>query len=230
MYKAMGVAVPEQLSDLSVVSPVIVNTFCIALFSFFIVLALLMGCRPRDYWKLMIDPEPVINFSTTYGNATMLMNVGLYGLFILGYYNLVGAPMNGVTFGVIFCMLSTCNSGSHPANIWPIMLGYAVASGLFQVVSPVVGGNFTQSLHNQSIVVGLCYANGLSPIADKYGWRYGMVAAMMHFCMVTTVPELHGVMCLYNGGFTAALVCMLMIPGLEAHFHPKLVRRALRKK
>lgn len=230
MYKAMGVTVPEQLSDLSVVSPVIVNTFCILLFSFFVILAFLMGCRPRDYWKLMIDPEPITNFSATYGNATMLMNVGLYGLFILGYYNCVGAPMNGVTFGVIFCMLSTCNAGSHPANIWPIMLGYALASHLFQMVSPIVGGEFTQSLHNQSIIVGLCYANGLSPIADKYGWRYGMIAAMMHFCMVTTVPELHGGMCLYNGGFTAALVCLLMIPSLEKHFHPKLVRRALRKK
>ena len=229
MYKAMGVAVPAQLSDLSVASPGIVNTFCLLLFASFIVIAFLMGCRPKDYWQLMIDPEPITNFSATYGNATMLMNVGLYGLFILGYYNLVGAEMNGVTFGVIFCMLSTCNSGSHPANIWPIMLGYALASKLFQLLSPLTGGEFTQYLHAQSIVVGLCYANGLSPIADKYGWRYGMIASMMHFCMVTTVPELHGGMCLYNGGFTAALVCLLMLPGLERHFKPKLERRALRK-
>ena len=230
MYRAMGVEVPDQLSDLTVVSPAIVNTFCVALFASFILIAFLMGCRPRDYWKLLVDPEVVTNFSSTYGNATMLMNVGVYGLFILAYYNLVGAPMNGVTFGVIFCMLSTCNSGSHPANIWPIMLGYGVASWLFQLLSPLVGGEFTQSLHNQSIVVGLCYANGLSPVSDKYGWRYGMIAAMMHFAMVTTVPELHGGMCLYNGGFTAALVCLLMIPGLERHFKPKLLRRALRLK
>ena len=229
LYKVMGVPVPGAVSDLHVASAGIVNTFCCILFGLCVLGALLLGCRPRDYWKLMIDPEVVTNFSATYGNAVMLMNVGMFGFFILGYYNLIGASFNGVTFGIIFCMLACCNSGSHPANIWPIMLGYAVASGLFQLVSPVVGGNFTQSLHNQSIVVGLCYANGLSPIADKYGWRYGMVAAMMHFCMVTTVPELHGSMCLYNGGFTAALVCMLMIPGLEAHFHPKLVRRALRK-
>ena len=108
------------------------------------------------------------------------------------------------------------------------MLGYALASHLFELVSPFVGGVFTQSLNNQSIVVGLCYANGLSPISDKYGWHYGMIAAMMHFCMVTTVPELHGGMCLYNGGFTAALVCMLMLPGLERHFKPKLERRGLK--
>ena len=229
LYRAMGVAIPGQVSDLSVANPGIVNSFCIGLFVSFVIGALLMGCRPKDYWQLMIDPEPITNFSSTYGNAVMLMNVGLYGLFILGYYNLVGAEMNGVTFGVIFCMLSTCNAGSHPANIWPIMLGYALASKIFQLLSPVTGGDFIQQLHAQSIVVGLCYANGLSPISDKYGWRYGMVAAMIHFCMVTTVPELHGGMCLYNGGFTAALVCLLMLPSLEKHFKPKLERRALRK-
>ena len=122
-------------------------------------------------------------------------------------------------------MLSTCNAGSHPANVWPIMLGYALVSHIFRFLSPIFGANFTQYLHSQSIVVGLCYANGLSPIADKYGWFYGMLAAMMHFCMVTTVPELHGGMCLYNGGFTAALVCLLMVPGLERHFMTKHERR-----
>ena len=228
LYRAMGVAVPAAVSDLSTVSPVICNTFCIVLFSCCVVVAWLMGCRPRDYGKLLADPDFVTNFSATYNNAVMLMNVGLYGLFILGYYNLIGASFNGVTFGVIFCMLATCNAGSHPGNIWPIMLGYALASGLFQLLNPLSGGNFVQYLNAQPIIVGLCYANGLSPISDKYGWRYGMIAAMMHYCMVTTVPELHGGMCLYNGGFTAALVCLLMVPGLERHFKPKLERRAAR--
>lgn len=230
LYRAMGLRVPDAVSELSVGNTAIVNTFCILLFSSFVVIAFLMGCRPGDYWKLMSDPEPVTNFSATYGNATMLMNVGLYGFFILGYYNFIGAEFNGVTFGVIFCMLATCNAGSHPANIWPITLGYGLMSKLFQLLSPLTGGEFVQYLHAQPIIVGLCYANGLSPIADKYGWAYGMIAAMMHYCMVTTVPELHGSMCLYNGGFTAALVCLLMVPGLERHFKPKLERRALRKK
>ena len=230
LYKAMGVEVPPSVSDLNTVSPVICNTFCAVLFSCCIGAAWLMGCRPRDYWKLMIDPEPVVNFSATYGNATMLMNVGLYGFFILNYYNLIGAPFNGVTFGVMFCMLSTCNAGSHPGNIWPILLGYGLASELFQLLNPLSGGTFIQYLHSQPIIVGLCYANGLSPISDKYGWRYGMVAAMMHFCMVTTVPELHGGMCLYNGGFTAALICIILVPELERFFKTKDERRALKTK
>lgn len=230
LYRAMGIEVPDAVSDLNVASPVIANTFCIILFSSFVVIAFLMGCGPKQYWKLLTNPEHVVNFADTFGNAVMLMNVGMYGLFILAYYNLIGAQFNGVTFGVIFCMLATCNAGSHPGNVWAIILGYGLASKLFQLLVMLTGGEFTQYLHSQAIVVGLCYANGLSPIGDKYGWRYGLVAAMMHFCMVTTVPELHGAMCLYNGGFTAALVCLLMVPGLERHFKPKLERRMLRQK
>ena len=229
LYKAMGVPVPDATAELHVANSLIVNGFCIALFSGCIICAALMGCTWKDYWRLLIDPEQVVSFSTTYHNAAMLMNVGCYGLFILGYYNLIGAEFNGVTFGVIFCMLSTCNAGSHPGNIWPITLGYAVAAYFFQYLSPVVGGEFTQYLNNQAIIVGLCYANGLSPIADKYGWFYGVIAAFLHYCLVTTVPVLHGGMCLYNGGFTAALVCLLMVPSLERHFRPKLERRASRR-
>ena len=229
LYRAMGVEVPEAISDLTVVAPQIVYTFCGILFSACIFVAIGMGCRLENYYELLIDPELVTHFSRRYGNAVFLMNVGVYGLFILGYYHLLGAPLNGVTFGVICCMLATCNAGSHPANVLPIMLGYALASGFFRLVSPIFGGSFDQYLSAQPIIVGLCYANGLSPISDKYGWFYGLVAAMMHYCMVTTVPELHGGMCLYNGGFTAAFVCLLMIPGLQRHFTPKLERRAQRK-
>ena len=229
LYKAMGVAIPGAVTDLSMVSPAIVNIFCCILFGLCVIFALLMGCRPKEYWELLIDPDQTVDFASAFSNAAFLMNFAVYGLFILGYYNLIGASFNGITFGVIFCMLSTCNAGSHPANVWPIMLGYALASHIFQFLSPIFGASFTQYLYTQSIVVGLCYANGLSPIADKYGWFYGMLSAMMHFCMVTTVPVLHGGMCLYNGGFTAALVCLLMIPGLERHFKTKQERLAQRK-
>ena len=230
LYKAPGVAVPASVSQLHVADPMIVNGFCIILFSALILVSLLMGTTWRDYWRLLTDPEQVVNFSATYGNGPMLMNVGAFGLYILLYYNIIGAEFNGVTFGVIFCMLSTCNSGSHPGNIWPITFGYSMASQFFQRFAPLVGGDYIQYLHTQPIVVGLCYANGLSPIADKYGWFYGFLAAMAHFCMVTTVPQLHGGICLYNGGFTAALVCLLMVPALERYFHTKHQRRSLRTK
>ena len=230
LFKTMGVDLPAgaPAEQLQVASPLIVNTFCLILFGACVVIAFALGCKPKDYWRLLTDPELVTNFSSTYGNATFLMNVGVFGLFILGYYNAIGATFNGVTFGIIFCMLSTCNSGSHPGNVWPIMLGYLLASTLFGWLSQLAGGNFVMTINAQAICVGLCYANGLSPIADKYGWKYGALAAFMHYLLVTSVPNLHGGYCLYNGGFTAALICIILVPELERFSKTKDERKALK--
>ena len=233
LYKTLGVTLPKALSDLApetmkVASQMTANIFCGSVFGLCIIFAFILGCKPKDYWRLLTDPATVNNFSSTYGNATFLMNVGVFGLFILGYYNLIGATFNGITFGLIFCMVATCNSGSHPGNVWPIMLGYFVASVVFGWLSKLVGGNFTLAINAQAICVGLCYANGLSPIADKYGWRYGFIAAIMHYLLVTSVPTLHGGYCLYNGGFTAALICLILVPELEKFFRTKDERKAAR--
>ena len=230
LFKTMGVELPAApgAETLQVASQLTVDIFCGVVFGLCIVFALLLGCKPKDYWQLMKDPGHGVSFSAKYGNAAMLMNVGVFGLFIVLYYNLIGASFNGVTFGVIFCMLACCNSGSHPRNVLPIMLGYVAASFLFGWLSGVAGGKFSQAINAQAIVVGLCYANGLSPIAGKYGWQYGFAAAVLHYCMVTTVPNLHGGFCLYNGGFTAALVCLLFVPILERFFKTKEERRALK--
>ena len=231
LFKTMGVALPAAPSaeTLQVASPLIVNIFCCTVFGLCIVFAFLLGCRPKDYWKLLSDPATVNNFSSTYGNATFLMNVGVYGLFILGYYNLVGATFNGVTFGIIFCMLACCNSGSHPGNVWPIMLGYAVASVVCGWLSALAGGNFAMTINAQVIVIGLCFANGLSPIVSKYGWFWGMVSSIMHYLLVTSVPNMHGGYCLYNGGFTAAVICLLLVPELERFVKTKEEKKTLKQ-
>ena len=223
LFETMGVALPSAISDMKVTSQMTVNIFCGVVFGLCVVFALILGCKPRDYWKLLRNPELVSNFSSTYGNATFLMNLGVFGLFILGYYNLIGAPFNGIVFGIIFCMVCTCNSGSPPLNVLPMMLGYAAASYLCGWISPA-GEEFKYVLNAQAICVGLCYANGLSPISQKYGWRYGFVAAILHYLLVTSVPGMHGGYCLYNGGFTAALICILYVPQLERFFRTKQER------
>ena len=224
LYKVMGVELPGATGDMAVGSWANTNIFCIVLFVLCIVLALIMGAG-KDYWNLLKNRQQVNNVSGTLGNAVMLMNVGVYGLFILAYYNLVGAAFNGVTFGLIFCMLCTCNSGSRPTNVWPIMLGYVVASTVSGWIAPLLGGNFSLAVNAQAILVGLCYANGLSPICDKYGWHYGFLAAMIHYTIVTLVPGIHGGFCLYNGGFTGIFVCIILIPVLEKYCKTKEERK-----
>ena len=223
-YKVMGIEAPGAAGDVAVGSWGAVNIFCIALFVLFVVIALAMG-GGKAYWQLLKNRNQVNNVSGTLGNAVFLMNAGVYGLFIMLYYNLVGANFNGVVLGLIFCMLCTCNSGSRPTNVWPIMLGYVVASFVTSWIAPLLGGNFSLAINAPAILVGVCYANGLSPICDKYGWHYGFLAAMIHYTIVTLVPNIHGGFCLYNGGFTGIFVCILLIPVLEKFCKTKLERK-----
>lgn len=232
LYKTLGIDLPAAPSaeTLQVASRLTVNLFCCILFGLCILGALAMGCKPRQYLQLLTAPEHVASISSQLGTEVFLMNVGVFGLFILAYYNLIGASFNGVTLGIIFCMLATCNSGSHPGNVWPIMVGYVLASFLAGGLSRLAGGNFAMVVNAQAIAVGLCFANGLSPITSKYGWFWGMAAAMMHYFLVTSVPNLHGGYCLYNGGFTAAVICVILVPELERFCKTKAERKALKTK
>lgn len=202
------------------------NIFCIVLFALCIVFALLMGCTPKDYLKVLKEPGKGVSISEKYGNGAFLMNVGVYGLMIVGFFNLAGfldggvekmsSIWTGMTFGIVFCMVCTANSGSHPGNVWPIMLGYVVFSYLFGWIAGLLGvENYALTIGSQGVLIGLCYANGLSPIAGKYGWHLGALAAGLHYLLVTAVPDMHGGFCLYNGGFTAALICLMFVPQLE---------------
>ena len=207
------------------------NIFCVIVFAAFIVFALLMGCKPKDYWNLLKDSGHGVCFSSKYGYAPFLMNAGIFGLMIVAYFNLAGLAdgkdvWTGMTFGIVFCMLATCNSGSHPGNVWPIMVGYVVTSFLFRWIASLLGvEDFGLTIGNQSILIGLCYANGMSPISGKYGFGYGMLAGGLHYLLVTAVPDMHGGFCLYNGGFTAALICLLLIPQLEKFCKTKEERK-----
>lgn len=224
----------------------IFNGFGLILFALCILAALMMGGRFRDYGQLLRDSGYKVDFARKYGTATMLMNVGIFGLFILMYYNvaaLIGANgvfeggtffhdslvFNGVTLGCVFCMLATCCAGSHPGNVWPIMVGYIAASFLFRLLQGCLDlpeeSVYRQHIDSQAILIGLCFANGLSPMSGRYGKLAGILAGMLHFTLVTSVPLLHGAFCLYNGGFTAAFVCVLLLPVLERFCQTKEDRR-----
>jgi len=242
LYNVMLGTTPAKLELSTLAAPTAeffyaCNIFCIAVFTLCIVFSLCMGCKLKDYGKLLKDPGHGVSFTAKYGNAAFLMNVGVFGLMIVAYFNLaafldgglarMSTVWTGMTFGIVFCMLATCNSGSHPGNVWPIMAGYMVTSFLFGWIYKQLGGagDYALTIGNQSILIGLCYANGLSPISGKYGFGYGMLAGGLHYLLVTAVPDMHGGFCLYNGGFTAALICLMFVPQLEKFCKTKEERK-----
>ena len=167
--------------------PLVTNVFCIVVFVLAIVLGLSLGGSFKTYGKLLRDSGFGADYGAGYGVGTGILNFGIYGLFIVLYYNLIGANWNAATIGCVFCMVCCCFKGSHPGNVWPIMVGYVAASFATKGLCAALGTDFTTAINAQAIVIGLCFANGLSPVAGKYGWWAGIVFGVLHLlgiCMM----------------------------------------------
>jgi hypothetical protein len=59
---------------MEVTSQLTVNIFCGIVFGLCVVFALILGCKPGDYWKLLRNPDLVSNFSSTYSSASRGFN------------------------------------------------------------------------------------------------------------------------------------------------------------
>ena len=209
MYRTLGVEPPAVAAELGEGHRLFVNAFCCAWFGLCLICGMLLNGGIGDYRRLILDSGHRSDFTNNYAPGSCLMNLGVYGLFILLYYNLIGAAFTGATMGAVFCMACCACAGATPLNVLPIMIGYFLASRFG-----------ASAINAQAIVVGLCYASGLAPISGVYGPVAGVVAGVLHYCLVTSVPATHGGFNLYNGGFTAGIVCFVLVPLLE-HWFPR---------
>ena len=66
------------------------------------------------------------------------------------------------------------------------------------------------------MVLAALFCTGLAPIAGQFGWKWGVVAGMLHASVVLNVGFLQGWLNLYNNGFSAGLVCIVLVPLIEA--------------
>ncbi len=227
MYTALGGQLPPVEGVLGPSRPGVFYGVLGVLFVLCIVLGVWKnGWSFKGYGKLLKASGHKTDLSNEFGPALALINIGVFGLFIMLYYTLVRGSLNGVTFGLVLCMVCTAVAGSHPGNVWPIMVGYVAMSFLSGLLFQ--GESQSLVINAQAILVGMCYANGLSPITGKYGWPVGILAGAMHYTLVTCVPAMHGGFLLYNGGFTACLLCIFFVPMLERFCKTKEERAAAR--
>lgn len=229
LYKVLGGTLPPVEAVLGPARPGLFYGVLGALFVICIAFGFyLNGCSLKGYGKVLHSSGHKTDLTNECGTGLAVMNIGVFGLFIMLYYTLVGASLNGVTFGLVLCMVACAVSGSHPGNVWPIMVGYVVMSLIAKYC--YLGETFSLAINAQAIAIGMCYANGMSPITGKYGWPAGIAAGMIHYILVTCVPSLHGGYLLYNGGFTACLVCIFFLPTLERFCKTKEERAAMKTK
>lgn len=147
----------------------------------------------------------VADFVLHDGYPVVLMNMGLIGALAAAYVLLVGGELNGPTIGGILTVCGFGGFGKHLRNIVPVMLGVVISSFLM-----------VWNLSDPAVLLAALFATGLAPIAGQFGWKWGLVAGAVHASVVLNVSFLHGGLNLYNNGFSAGLVCIVLVPLIEA--------------
>ncbi len=129
------------------------------------------------------------------------INMGINGIFSLIIVFLIGASINGPTIGAIFTIIGFGCYGKHVRNMSPVILGAVIAT----IISH-------RGLQEPSIVLAILFCTGLAPIAGTFGIIEGIIAGFIHIFMVINIANMHGGLNLYNNGFAAGFVAMLLVP------------------
>lgn len=147
----------------------------------------------------------ITDFYLIFGDGVTLINMGILGLFSMFLVILVNGDLNGPTLGGILTIVGFGAFGKHLRNIIPIMLGILLCSffNIWEINSP-------------NVILSLLFGTTLAPIAGSFGFLWGVVAGILHSCLVMNTTYLHGGMILYNNGFSGGLVCMFLLPLITA--------------
>ncbi len=145
------------------------------------------------------------DFIALAGFAPTLVNMGLTGAIGMAYVLVVGSDLNGPVIGAILTIVGFAAFGKHPRNIIPIMLGVFIGS----LAKP-------WGAADPSIVLAALFGTTLAPIAGRFGWRWGILAGIVHSSAATSVGSLHGGLNLYNNGFAAGIVAAVLVPVIIA--------------
>ena len=182
----------------------------------------LNGHSLRGYGELLQDSGYKTNFPRKYSIALTWINLGFYGLMMTAYFALVvtltdGAGFTGATCGIIFAAMTFSASGQHPKNVWPVLLGYALLSLLVSGICLAEGREIPWTLSTQGYMNGIAFATGLCPFAGVYGKKAGILAGFISAVMCTTTSAMHGGFVLYNGGLTAGISALLLLPLIDTY-------------
>ncbi len=232
MYRTMGVHAPYIPPFYN---PVYESHDCsYALFGHVFFLLLFAACVAAGYLLngrsfrglslLFTDTGYQSNFARKYGMPLCLINIGLYGSIFLLYLSLAnyltqGAGFTGPTFGVIFASLTFTAMGQHPRNVWPIFVGYPLLYLVMRAFNLLLVGNASWTISTQAYINSVAFATGLCPLVGRYGAPAGIAAGFLCAALCTATSALHGGLMLYNGGFTAGVATLILLPILEHDRH-----------
>lgn len=167
---------------------------------------ILSGKKIKPLFRLFKHPgRAVADFVLMDGVGTTLMNMGLVGIVCVGYILCIKGDLSGPVLGAILTIFGFGAFGIHICNYLPVLLGVFAATTLkvFDTTTP-------------AMQLAAIFSGALAPIAGQFGIIPGLFAGFLHSSVVMVVGMVYGGMNLYNNGFAAGFVAIIMIPIMES--------------
>ena len=167
---------------------------------------LISGRKIGGLKKIMGRPgRALADFVLMDGAGATLMNMGLVGIVCELYILLVGGDFSGPIVGAVLAVFGFSAFGVHIKNYLPVLAGVYLST-FFTVFSPDTPG----------IQLAAVFSAGLAPIAGQFGVLAGMIAGFLHAAVVMCTGQMYGGLNLYNNGFSAGWVAIIMVPVIES--------------
>ncbi len=177
----------------------------------------------KGYRKILRHPgRAVADFAIMNGPEATLINMGSMGIVSLTYVLLVKGDLSGPIVGAILTVVGFSAFGAHVKNYLPVLAGVFLSTFLTQYEPSTPG-----------ILLAAMFAVGLAPIAGQFGAVAGILAGFLHSAIVMCTSSMYGGLNLYNNGFSAGWVAIIMVPVLESfmkHFEDRRHRKKSRMK
>ncbi len=180
--------------------------FLYSIFIFLLIYGYIMNGRSFNNVKKIFthSGKLVTDFYLLYEKAAYI-NMGILGIISTTYVLLIGGDLNGPIISGIFTIVGFGTFGKHLFNVLPIMIGASLTVFLH-----------IWELSSPSMLLAILFSTALAPIAGQYGWLIGILTGFLHVAVVMNIGSVHGGMNLYNNGFAAGFVALILIPIIRA--------------
>jgi len=133
------------------------------------------------------------------------INMGLLGLACLLFMFVVRGEYSGPVIGAILSVVGFGAFGKALQSATPIVGGAMLAATVSMIIT-------STPFNDRSFLVAALFSTCLSPLAKKFGIKWGLVAGFLHLTLATNITIFHGGMNLYNNGFAGGLTAMVLLP------------------
>ena len=155
--------------------------------------------------KILHHPgRAIADFILMDGLGATFMNMGILGSISLSYILLIKGDLSGPIVGAILTVFGFGAFGVHARNFIPCLLGVYLST-ILSTFTPTGPG----------MQIAALFSSGIAPIAGEFGIVVGILAGMVHAAIVSSTSHMYAGLNLYNNGFSAGFVAIILVPLLE---------------